>query len=62
MKTLMTTLTVWKFDAATGAQEALAKLRELSKQQLIQIQDAAVVAWPACKKSPNTKNYVSMTG
>ncbi|HQY92286.1 MAG: DUF1269 domain-containing protein [Caldilinea sp.] len=58
----MTTLTVWKFDAATGAQEALAKLRELSKQQLIQIQDAAVVAWPAGKKSPNTKNYGSMTG
>ncbi|MFO7634378.1 MAG: DUF1269 domain-containing protein [Caldilinea sp.] len=58
----MATLTVWKFDSATGAQEALDKLTELSKQQLIQIQDAAVVAWPVGKKSPTTKNYGSMTG
>lgn len=58
----MATLTVWKFATATGAQEALTKLGELSKQQLIQIQDAAVVSWPAGKKSPNTKNYGSMTG
>ena len=58
----MATLTVWKFDTATGADEALAKLGELSKQQLIQIQDAAVVSWPAGKKSPKTKNYGSMTG
>lgn len=58
----MATLTVWKFDTATGAQEALDKLGELSKQQLIQIQDAAVVSWPAGKKSPKTKNYGSMTG
>ncbi len=58
----MATLTVWKFDTATGAQEALDKLAELSKQQLIQIQDAAVVSWPAGKKNPKTKNYGSMTG
>jgi uncharacterized membrane protein len=35
---------------------------ELSKQQLIQIEDAAVVSWPAGKKSPKTQNYGSMTG
>lgn len=58
----MATLTVWKFDTAEGAQDALTKLSELSKQQLIQIQDAAVVAWPAGKKSPKTQNYGSMTG
>jgi uncharacterized membrane protein len=58
----MATLTVWKFDTATGAQDALEKLGELSKQQLIQIQDAAIVSWPAGKKSPKTKNFGSMTG
>ena len=58
----MATLTVWKFEAAEGAQDALNKLTELSKQQLIQIQDAAVVAWPAGAKKPKTKNYGSMTG
>jgi uncharacterized membrane protein len=58
----MATLTVWKFESAEGAQDALNKLTELSKQQLIQIQDAAVVAWPAGAKKPKTKNYGSMTG
>jgi uncharacterized membrane protein len=58
----MASLTVWKFSTAEGAQDALNKLTELSKQQLIQIQDAAVVSWPAGKKNPKTKNYGSMTG
>jgi len=55
----MTTLTVWKFDTAEGAQAALEKLGELSKLQLIQVQDAAVVSWPAGKKSPKTRNHGS---
>jgi uncharacterized membrane protein len=55
-------MTVWKFDTADGAQSALNKLTELSKQQLIQIEDAAVVSWPTGKKSPKTQNYGSMTG
>lgn len=58
----MATLTVWKFETAEGAQDALNKLGDLAKQQLIQIQDAAVVAWPAGAKKPKTKNYGSMTG
>jgi len=58
----MATLTVWKFDTADGAPAALNKLTDLAKQQLIQIQDAAVVSWPTGKKSPTTKNYGSMTG
>jgi uncharacterized membrane protein len=58
----MGTLTVWKFETAEGAQEALSKLGELAKQQLIQVQDAAVVSWPAGAKKPKTKNHGSMTG
>jgi uncharacterized membrane protein len=58
----MANLTVWKFETPEGAQDALNKLVELSKQQLIQVQDAAVVSWPAGKKSPKTHNYGSMTG
>ncbi len=58
----MATLTVWKFDTSEGAQNALDKLQGLAKQQLIQIQDAAVVSWPAGKKSPKTQNYGDMTG
>ena len=58
----MATLTVWKFDTAEGAQAALDKLIDLSKQQLIQVQDAAVVSWPSGAKKPKTHNYGSMTG
>ena len=58
----MTTLTVWKFDNPTGAQEALNKLVELSKQHLIEINDAATVSWVEGKKKPKTHNYGSMTG
>jgi len=58
----MTTLTVWKFDNPAGAQDALNKLVELSKQHLIQINDAAVVSWEDGKKKPKTQNYGSMTG
>lgn len=58
----MATLTVWKFDSPTGAQEALNKLVDLSKQHLIQINDAAVVSWVEGKKKPKTHNYGSMTG
>ena len=41
----MATLTVWKFETPQGAQEALNKLIDLSKQQLIQSGDAAIVSW-----------------
>ncbi len=58
----MASLTVWKFDTAEGAQDALNKLIEMTKQQLIQLQDAAVVSWPTGKKAPSTQNYGSMTG
>ena len=58
----MATLTVWKFDTPQGAQEALNKLIDLSKQHLIQINDAATVSWAAGKKKPKTHNYGSLTG
>jgi uncharacterized membrane protein len=58
----MATLTVWKFDTPHGAQDALNKLIELSKQHLIQVNDAAVVSWEQGKKKPKTQNHGSLTG
>jgi uncharacterized membrane protein len=55
-------LTVWKFETAGGAQEALDKLTSLSKQQLITVQDAAMVTWPEGKKKPKTKQAVNLAG
>jgi uncharacterized membrane protein len=51
----MAALTVWKFDTVEGAGQALSKLEDLSKQQLITIEDAAIVYWETGKKKP--KNY-----
>ena len=58
----MASLTVWKFDTPDGADQALAKLESLKKQQLITVQDAAVVSWPVGKKQPKTKQAVSLAG
>ena len=58
----MASLTVWKFESADGAAQALAKLESLSKQQLIAVQDAAIVTWPVGKKKPKTKQAVNLAG
>ena len=58
----MSSLTVWKFDTVEGAGEALTKLESLSKQQLVTIEDAAIVYWEAGKKKPKTKQAQSLTG
>jgi uncharacterized membrane protein len=58
----MASLTVWKFDTPDGANQALQKLQDLVKQQLITIEDAAVVSWPPGKKKPKTHQAASTTG
>jgi uncharacterized membrane protein len=58
----MASLSVWKFDTPDGAQQALNKLMELSKQQLIVVRDAAIVTWPVGKKKPDTRQAFSTTG
>lgn len=58
----MTSLTVWTFPAADGAENALGLLEQLQKQQLITIDDAAYVTWPAGRKNPKTKDLGSLTG
>ncbi len=51
----MATLVVLKFPTAEGAENMLSTLEDLQKQQLIQIQDGAIVTWPAGAKKPKTK-------
>lgn len=58
----MATLTVFKFSTVDGAQEMLNKVYALQNQELIVVQDAALVTWPEGKKGPKTKQAVSMTG
>lgn len=58
----MATLTVLKFDSPDGAGQMLEKIKSLQKQQLITLQDAAIVTWPEGRKSPKTKQLVNMAG
>ena len=58
----MATLTVLKFPTADGADTMLGTLQALQKQQLITIQDAAIVTWPAGKKKPKTRQLQSLAG
>jgi uncharacterized membrane protein len=50
----MATLTVWKFEDSTGAQQSLSILEDLQRQALITVRDAAVVAWPHGARKPRT--------
>ena len=58
----MATLTVLKFQTADGADNALDLIKNLSKQNLINLHDAAIVTWPAGKKKPKTKQLTNMAG
>ena len=50
----MATLTVWKFETAEGAQQALSIAEDLQKQQVVNVLDGAIVSWPAGAKKPRT--------
>jgi uncharacterized membrane protein len=51
----MATLTAWAFPGVDDAEQAAERLRALQAQQLINIQDAAIVSWEVGKKKPKTR-------
>jgi uncharacterized membrane protein len=57
----MATLTAWAFNSVEGAEQASEKLQALQAQELINIQDAAVVSWEQGKKKPKTRQLSNMT-
>lgn len=58
----MASLTVWKFDTPDEAGQALERLKELQKQELIKVADAAVVSWPQDRKGPVTRQGMPTVG
>lgn len=58
----MATLTVWKFDSAEGAGKAISKLLELQKQELIKVEDAAILTWPQGRTKPKMQQAVNLVG
>lgn len=51
----MATFTVLKFGTPDGAEQALTTIKDLERQQMIKLIDAAVVTWPIGKKKPKTR-------
>jgi uncharacterized membrane protein len=51
-----------KFETPDGAKQMEQTLLVLQKQQLITVQDAAIVTWPQGKKGPKTEQLHSLTG
>jgi uncharacterized membrane protein len=58
----MATLSVLKFDDPNGAERVLIALEGLQERQMITLQDAAVISWPAGNKKPNTRQLHSTAG
>jgi uncharacterized membrane protein len=58
----MATFTVWKFDTASGAEDALGELGKLQQERLIRIIDAAYVSWPRDRNKPKTRELGKLTG
>jgi len=58
----MATLTVWKFASWDGANQAIATLEALAKQELIRVHDAASVSWQPEARRPKTRQLRNLTG
>jgi len=58
----MADLVVLKFPEADGAYRMLDKLEDLQKQELIHIEDAAVVTWEEGKRKPKTRHLNNLAG
>lgn len=56
----MATLTVWKFDRPSGAQNAVKTLEDLARENLIVLEDAAIVEWETGKQKPKTRQLKPM--
>jgi uncharacterized membrane protein len=58
----MATLSVLKFNDPYGADRVLLALQGLQEQQMITLEDAAVVSWPQGNKKPTSRQLHSTAG
>lgn len=56
------TTTAWRFRGTEGADEAVLRLKQLDEQDLINVQDVAVVRWPQYARQPSTVEHVTDEG
>lgn len=58
----MDTLTIWMFRSADGANRAAETLKDLAKNKLILVQDAATVSWPKGVAKPKLRQLHNLAG
>ncbi len=54
--------TAWRFRTTEGADDAILKLKQLQAQDLIDLQDVAVVRWPQHAHGPSAQQHVTDEG
>jgi uncharacterized membrane protein len=54
--------TAWRFSGTEGADQAVLTLKQLDSQDLIDVQDAAVIRWPQYAAGPQTQEHVTDEG
>ena len=58
----MTTVSTWAFDDPDGAGRALRRLERLEVRELVVVEDASVVSWPAGRPRSRTHQAGAVTG
>ena len=58
----MATLSVLKFNDPYGAERVMIALQGMQEQEMITLEDAAVVSWPQGNKKPKTHQLHSTAG
>jgi uncharacterized membrane protein len=56
------TTTAWRFMGTEGADAAVLKLKQLSSQDLIDLQDVTVIRWPQYSSAPLAHEHVTEEG
>ena len=54
--------TAWRFNGTEGADQAVLTLKQLDAQDLIDVQDIAVLRWPQYSSGPLTQEHVTDEG
>jgi uncharacterized membrane protein len=54
--------TAWRFSGTEGADEAVLRLQQLDAQDLIDVQDVAVIRWPQYAAAPTAQEHVTEAG
>jgi uncharacterized membrane protein len=54
--------TAWRFAGTEGADGAVARIKQLDSQDMINAKDVAVLRWPEYAPEPTTQEHVIRTG